>query len=48
MLLGDRSYLKNAMEKGLLQVKISFIDAEYKYLYSKTPFWICVFYQVLQ
>lgn len=28
MLLGDRSYLKNAMEKGLLQVYISSIDAE--------------------
>lgn len=28
MLLGDRSYSKNAMEKGLLQVYISLIDAE--------------------
>lgn len=28
MLLGDRSYLKNAMEKGLLQVNISLTDAE--------------------
>lgn len=28
MLLGDRSYLKNAMEKGLLQVYISLTDAE--------------------